>query len=159
MLAVSLKLNPPIQYSLIWLLIGLGLLLLIGIWYGVLFWLTRRKAPTTIATLQPLASPTDLEALKAKYLKLIDECYQSYVRKETNLRGLHRGLSMVVRYFVYEVNHFPAPRLTLSDLKRAQYPRLTNVIDDFYGKEFAMIEHGEPQQAVAAAKEMVQQWV
>lgn len=159
MLAAELKLNPPIQYSLIWLIIGLTLLLAIVAWYGALFWMTRRKEAETLADLKSLSPNNDLPALKAKYLKLIDECYRSYQQNQTTRRGLHRGLSMVVRYFVYEARHFPAPRLTLADLKRAPYPQLSKLIEQYYSSEFAAIEHGDPEAAVAAAKELIQQWV
>lgn len=157
--AASLKLNPPIQYSWIWLAIGLFLLLLIVTWYAVLFWLVRKRDIKTLAGLKPAPPPYDLNAIKAKYLQMIDECYANYQRGQTSKRGLHRGLSMVVRYFVYEVRHFPAPRLTLGDIKRAPYPHLSQVIEKYYANEFSQIEHGSPEQAVAVAKELVQQWV
>lgn len=153
------SLNPPVQYSLLWLIIGIALVLGILGWYGLLFWLTRRRKVNSLANQGLASSGSDLDRLKQKYLALIDECYQSYSKKQTSLRGLHRGLSMTVRYFVFEAKHFPAPRLTLSDLKRAPYPHLTKVITDLYAKEFARIEHGEPLEAVEAAKDMVRQWV
>lgn len=155
----KLTLNPPIQYSLIWLIIGICLVAGILAWYGFVFWLTRRRKVNTLANLGLTSSEFDLEKLKQKYLALIDDCYKSYTLQQTTLRGLHRGLSMTVRYFVYEARHFPAPRLTLSDLKRAPYPRLTKVITEYYSKEFALIEHGDPLESVAAAKDMVREWV
>lgn len=154
----KLELNPPIQYSVIWLIIGSCLLAMIVLWYGVLFWLTRKRKARTLAQLGPGSEVLDLEGLKQKYLKLIDDCYQSYVLGRTDLRGLHRGLSMSVRYFVYEARHFPAPRLTLSDLKHAPYPNLTKVIEEYYSKEFSQIEHGDAAHSVSVAKDMVQQW-
>jgi len=71
---------------------------------------------------------------------------------------LHWALSMNVRYFVYEAKHFPAPVLTLSDLKLAPYPALTNLIAEYYPEEFAAILHGEAEASVAAAKGFIQQW-
>lgn len=155
----ELTLNPPIQYSIIWLIIGLSLIGLILLWFGFAFWITRKRKANTLENLGPGAYQFDLDQLKLKYLKLIDECYQSYQQKHTSLRGLHRGLSMTVRYFVYEAKHFPAPRLTLSDLKRAPYPELTNVIGNYYDKEFALIEHGSPEESAEAAREMIRRWV
>lgn len=155
----NLELNPPIQYSLIWLLIGAFLLLCIVSWYAIMFLLTRRKAIKSLADLGPGVAGGDLEALKQKYLKLIDECYQRHQQKQTTLRRMHYELSMTVRYFVYETKHFPAPRLTLADIKRAPYPELAKLIEEYYDKEFAMIEHGEALRSVEAAKGLVQRWV
>lgn len=155
---VKVTLNPPLQYSLIWLLIGCGLALLVALWYGFIFWNTRAKKPKSLADLPLLAPGSDLASLQQKYLQLIDQCYQAYRLKRTNLRGLHRSLSITVRYFVYEASHFPAPLLTLGDLEKAPYPKLTKVVADYYDKEFSQIEHGDPQTAVRLAKELVTQW-
>jgi hypothetical protein len=156
--ADSVSLNPPIQYSIIWLIIGAVLLLLIAVWYGVLFWLTRHKPYASLANLKPAPPGFDLEKLKQKYLQLIDECYNAYKHDHATLRSLHKGLSMTVRYFVHEANHFPAPRLTLADLKRAPYPELSRVVEDYYAKEFAAVEHGNAEASVEAAKDMVRRW-
>ena len=151
-------LNPPIQYSKIWLIIGLCIFVTIPIWYGMLFWLTRRRPPKSFNRLRQLPVGADLDRLKAKYLKLIEEWYQRYRRQEIDSRVLHWALSMNVRYFVYEAKHFPAPVLTLSDLKLAHYPALTGLIAEYYPEEFGVILHGEAEASVTAAKGFIQQW-
>lgn len=156
---VADTLNPPIQYDRIWLIIGSLLMLSIPIWYGILYWMTRRKPVKTLEDLNHVPTGADLDRLKAKYLRLIEELYQSYQRSEITLRGLHRGLSMTVRYFVYEAKHFPAPTLTLSDLRRAPYPALTKLIAKYYPEEFALITHGTATESVEAAKGLVRQWL
>jgi len=151
-------LNPPIQYDLIWLIIGCFLAVLILSWYGFVFWLTRRKQLKSLASLKPLPAGLELDQLKAKYLRLIDECYQRHQRGEINLRTLHRDLSILARYFVFEARHFPAPILTLADLKLGPYPLLTRLIAAYYPEEFAAIGNGQAATAVEAAKGFVQQW-
>lgn len=156
--ANNLKLNPPIQYDLIWLIIGGCLVLLILIWYGVVFWLTRRKKLKSLDSLKHLPTGAELERLKTKYLLLIDELYRRFVANEITLRSLHRELSKTVRDFVYEAKGFPAPRLTLSDLRLAPYPRLTDLIANYYPEEFALIGKGDADASVAAAKGFIIQW-
>ncbi len=146
-------------YAVIWLIIGLILLVAIAAWYGAVFWLTRKKPVSSIADLKLLTSPLDLNALKAKYIKIVDEYYLQYEQHEVSRRALHRNLSIAVRYFVYEANHFPAPNLTLYDIRRAPYPNLTNLIRKYYVDEFAVIESGEPLLSAQAAKGVIQQWV
>jgi hypothetical protein len=128
-------------------------------WFGFAFWITRRRKIDSLETLGPASSDFDLDKIKQKYLRLIDECYQNYQHNDASLRGLHRGLSLTVRYFVYEAKHFPAPHLTLADLRRAPYPSLTKLITNYYVDEFAVIERGDPQASVEAAKDLVRQWV
>jgi hypothetical protein len=152
-------LNPPIQYDRIWFIIGLALVALIPIAYGVIIWLTRPKLIMSINDLRPIATGAELDRLKAKYLRLVERHHQSYLRKEIKLRELHRNLSMVVRYFVYEARHFPAPTMTLSDLKMTPYPALAELIELYYPEEFAVIRRGNAEGSVQAAKGFIQQWV
>ena len=155
---LEIPFNPPVQYSLIWLIIAGCLLTSVVMWYGFVVWHTRRKPLKSLDGLKVLTDEEKLRALKRKYLLLVNEGYEKYQRKQTSLRGLHRGLSMAVRYFVYEAAHFPAPRLTLADLERAPYPKLTRVIASYYRQEFATIESGDPTSAVQAARELIEQW-
>lgn len=158
MLVVAEALNPPIQYDRIWFIIGCLLLLTVPIWYGCLLWATRRKQMKSLATLAPIPIGAELDALKAKYLRIIEELYQAYQRKEISLRTLHGDLSMTVRYFVFEAKQFPAPTMTLSDLNLAPYPTLTKLIGEYYPEEFAKITHGAAPTSVDAAKGFVIQW-
>lgn len=151
-------LHPPIQYDLIWLIIGLSLLVSIPLWYGIVMWATRRRPINSIDNLKILPVGADLDRLKAKYLRLIDECYARFQKGEITLRYLHHDLSLLTRYFVFEAKHFPAPVLTLSDLKHGPYPKLTQLIAWYYPEEFAKIEHGDAPKSVGQAKEFVQQW-
>jgi hypothetical protein len=151
-------LNPPIQYNIIWFIIGSILVVVILLWYGLVYWLTRRKKIKSIDDLKHLPTGKELDRLKAKYLKIIEELYQRYLRKEIKLRQFHRELSMDVRAFVFEAKHFPAPILTLSDFKAAPYPTLTKLISDYYPEEFAAIESGDAASSVAAAKGFILQW-
>lgn len=155
----NLILNPPITYSLMWLLIGFAIILCIALWYGFVFWFTRKKQVKQITDLKPIADVNNIDGLKQKYIAIIEEHYREYERRSVSLRVLHNNLSMDVRMFVYEAQHFPAPKLTLSDLKKASFPRLTKIIEDYYGKEFSLVEHGDALSATSAAKDMVRQWV
>lgn len=156
--AASIPPHGPVQYSIIWLLIGLSILIATASWYAFVFWFSSRK-PSDLSGLSPVATSLDLNGLKTKYLQLIDLCYHSYERHEIDRRELHRNLSITVRYFVYEANNFPAPKLTLMDFKIAPYPNLTQLIGKYYVDEFAAIESGEPLMSVQAAKGVIQQWV
>ncbi len=150
-------LNPPIQYNWIWLLIGGILVLLIGIWYGFVFFHTRRRKLKSLDTLRILP-PMDLNQLKMKYLQLIQQAYQRHIAGELDLRALHQELSRLVRAFVHEGNFLPAPFLTLSDLKLSPYPSLTKLIEAYYPEEFAVMSTGNAQAATEAAKGVVTQW-
>lgn len=152
-------LNPPIQYDLIWLIIGGLVFLTIPLWYGLVLWMTRHKKVLSLDNLRQLPVGGEVEALKSRYLRLIDEAYRRYVSQEYKLRDLHQALSMIARTFVLEAKHFPAPYLTLSDLALAPYPTLTQLIKAYYPEEFALITHGNAEISVQQAKDFIIRWV
>ena len=90
---------------------------------------------------------------------MIDSSYGRYKAQQITLRQFHKELSITVRYFVYEVTYIPTQKMTLRDFVRLPYPKLTNLIGDYYEKEFSVIEHGNPETAAATAKELISQWV
>lgn len=152
-------LNPPIQYSISWLLIGIFLMFVIIIWYAFVFWHTRLKQSKTIATLKKHAPVVvDISKLKQKYLALIREEANKYREKQISPRTLHINLSKLCRFFIFEVKGFPAPTLTLSDLKRSDQKMLTALIETYYPNEFDSILHGQPEVSVKQAEDLITQW-
>lgn len=155
---VPIELNPPMQYSLIWLIIGTVIVVAIGVWYGYVLRATRRRPITGLDDLDLLAGK-DIENLKAKYLSMIDFSYTRYQRGEISVRELHHSLSMIVREFASKAGHFPATNLTLSELKFSSYPELATLIERYYPSEFDAIEHGDVQISVGAAKGLINRWL
>lgn len=158
MAATNLKLHPPIQYDLIWLIIGLCLLAIVLGWCTWMFWSTRRKPIKSLETLEILPEGAEFARLKAKYLKLIDDQAALYRAGKISVRQLQQELSRLVRMFVYEARHFPAPRLTLSDLMLATYPLLTKLIARLYPGEFAPTNSWDGEAAIESAKGYIRQW-
>lgn len=152
-------LNPPIQYNIIWLIIGLCIFALIPIWYLVVRWLTRRRPYKAYQNFSKLPEGKELELLKKKYLERIDEIYRLYAAKAITLRDLHYELSITLRYFVYEAKRVPAPIMTLSDLKVTSYPVLTQLVEYYYAEEFGVVGRGNATTSVQHAKGFITQWV
>jgi hypothetical protein len=152
-------LNPPIQYNGIWLIIGLCILVILPIWYLVLRWLTRRKKYKAYKNFSKMPEGAELELLKAKYLRLLDQIYQRYTNKAITLRELHRQLSITLRYFVYEAKRVPAPIMTLSDLQVIPYPVLAKLVAHYYAEEFGVIGRGDARSSIETAKGFITEWV
>jgi carbon starvation protein CstA len=153
------QLAPPVPYRPLWLIIGVTLLVAVVIWYGVVWYLTRRRKLHTIHTL-PLLHPAvvDLAKLKAKYLALISDIERQYQAGKINARTVHQVLSMTVRLFVFEARGLRAHLLTLSDLKKSDQTALVALIEAYYPPEFAELENGSAPDAIAGAKGLVSAW-
>src|SRR5579875_1059025 len=143
----SLRLNPPIQYSLIWLIIGLLIIGLVLMWLAIVFWLTRRR-PFQAAAISQIPTGEELARLKNKYLQIVDSIYDRYLKKEISKRQMHGELSMAIRYFVYEASHIRAPIMTLGDIEKTSYQTLSQLISDYYPKEFSKHLPGQDKVSV-----------
>lgn len=152
-------LHAPLAYPTRWLVVGIGLVLTLLMWILVILFVTRNKKPKTVGSLAAKqGTQVDISSLRIKYLKLIDEANQAYTSGALTARGLHLRLSNIVRGFVYEASGFPAPRLTLSDLKKSTQHELTQLIAQLYPEEFAQITGKDVANALEAARKLVRTW-
>ncbi|MBO4855113.1 hypothetical protein J5500_01745 [Candidatus Saccharibacteria bacterium] len=155
---VSKLMNGPFYYSFIWLIIGLLFLAIaIGI-IAVIFYITRRKEIKSLANLKPQAPKViDIEALKAKYLAMVDEAERLFKERKTKASVAHQQLSLIVRLFYYEALGFHADILTLTDLKKSRHEHLTQVIEEYYPDEFDGLEKGSVAQSAEKARELIKE--
>ncbi len=148
----------PITYSPIWTLIGL---LLLGIAIGIIIaiiYATRKKEVKTISTLKVHAPKVvDVNALRRKYLKMIDEAEERYKHRQVKASQCHQQLSLIVRLFFYEALGFHADVMTLNDLKKTNHKKLAELIDGFYPDEFDTLENGSVSSAAESARKIVRE--
>jgi hypothetical protein len=147
-----------INYSPIWLLIGLLLLVFaVGIVVGI-FYVTRRKKIKTISTLK-IKPPkvVDMNALCAKYIKMIDEAEESFKKRQIKASKCHQRISFAVRLFYFEAHGFHADIMTLTDLKKSKYDKLTKLVGDFYPNEFDTLEKGSVADAAERARAIIRE--
>ena len=153
------ELREWVDYDPLWLVIGCLLLSAIILWYGFVFYSTRRRSHHSLATLKPKPyTPPDLTDLKQKYQRLIDEIEQNHTAEKLSSRKAHQKLSHVLRMFVVEINGHRVDTLTLRDLEKTRYKTLAAAIKQFYIPEFTAVEQGSVAEAVALARKTVASW-
>ena len=142
------ELREWVDYDPLWLIIGCLLLSTIILWYGFVFYSTRRRSHRSLATLKPKPyTPPDLTDLK-----------QKYTTKELSSRKAHQQLSRALRMFVVEINGHRVDTLTLRDLEKTRYKTLAAAIKQFYIPEFTAVEQGSVAEAAALARKTVAAW-
>ena len=148
----------PISYSPIWFIIGLLLLILaIGVIAAILY-ATRKKEIKTISTLKVSAPKVvNMNVLRDKYLKMINEAEERYKRRQTKASQCHQQLSLIVRLFFYEALGFHADIMTLSDIKKSNYKKLAELVDGYYPDEFDTLEKGSVASAAEKARQIVRE--
>jgi len=148
---------PPVQYSPVWLMLGIGIFLLIAVGYFLIWFLTRKKE--TPAQPQPLQFVPQLTpTVRQRFLGFIEGVGARHAAGETSYVDAHHELSIIVRSFALEARGVRAPYMNLDELKATRHKPLADTIEEFYPGAFSGIE-GEPvAAAVERAKTLVSEW-
>lgn len=153
---IDAMISEPFYYSIWWLIAALVLLAAIAGVLGYIFYATRRKQVKKLSNLRKLEPHVvDMNMLREKYLRLIDEVDKKYNAGKLKSSVAHQELSMLVRLFYCEAMGFHAEVMTLSDLKRTNYTKLAKLINQYYPDEFDTLENGAVQQSIEHARDLV----
>lgn len=153
------KLMPLMDYDWIWLVLGIVAVVIVAGTVFTIFWATRRKPVKKISTL-PMLQPheVDVEALRVKYLAMVDEVARDFGERKVKSSEAHQKLSLIARFFVFEASGFRAQILTLADLKKAKRENLTSLIEVYYPPEFDGLEKGSVSAAADLARKLIGEW-
>lgn len=147
-----------ISYSPVWMMIGL---LLVGLAVGiivVILYITRKKEIKTISTLKITAPKVvNMNVLRDKYTKLINEAESRFKRNQIKASQCHQQISLIVRLFFYEAMGFHADIMTLNDLKKSNYKKLAEFVENHYPDEFDTLEKGSVAEAAEKARKIVRE--
>lgn len=145
----------PVGYSGWWLVLGIGLLAAIVLWYGWVFWSTRKSAGERRA--RPRVDARDA---RERSLAEIDEVAARADRHEISVREAHQRLSAIVRGYAGAVAPAPVPAVTMTraELDEHGLTDIAALVGDYYPKEFDRVETGDIGSALAAARALVSAW-
>ncbi len=157
MSGTSGSLYGPLFYNISWTIIGSLFILAAVAIVGAIFYVTRKKQVKSLSTLR-VEQPKilDMDALKKKYLGLIDQAERSYQDHRIKASVAHQHFSLIVRLFYGEALGFRADIMTLDDLKRSSYTQLIKTIEKLYPDEFDTLEKGSVKDAAANARQLVE---
>lgn len=172
----------PLQYSAWFPWAGLGLLVLVAVWYTFVLLGTRRPAarsatqtPAAQAPATPLAGTPDLVRLRDEYLRQIDAVAREAAAGTRSDRSAHQELSLLIRSFIRDASGVDAPRMTLAELRAAgqgphrqpgaqhfppenQFRAAADVVAGLYQGAFAAAPASAVPDAARAAREVVRSW-
>ena len=148
---------PPVQYLPWWGLIGFGMLVVVVAWYVYVFWSTRSRAPVAVPESQFAARPSP-EAVRARYVSLIEEARIAHDKGEADDRQTHHQLSLLLRSFVAEREGVRTLPMTLADLRETPLTPLTKAVEQLYPGAFSASHRGSVDQAIAEARRVVTTW-
>ncbi|MCU1407325.1 MAG: hypothetical protein JWQ43_3628 [Glaciihabitans sp.] len=147
---------PPVQYSPLWAILAVLLLVLVAAWLILVPVLTRARPVLTDAQARAAMAPV----IRARYVEAIDRIAYAHDREGMSSREAHQRLSALVRAYVHESSGYPASAMTLSELRQLGLPGLTGAVERFYPAEFgATSTNGGVAAAVEDARHVVMDWV
>lgn len=154
----SNEMYGPFYYNPIWAIIGVAFLLAAIAVIFMIYYVTRKKEIKSLKNIA-IKPPKiiDMNALKAKYLGMIDEVEKNFRARKVKSSVAHQQLSLIVRLFYYEALGFHADVLTLRDLKKSNYKSLTQTIEIYYPNEFDAIQRGSVADAATLARKLVEE--
>ena len=149
----------PWQYPLwvLWLVLGLLALMLVVAWYVWVHRFTARRLPPTERD-RLRERPVDPQEVQARYERLLDEVEGAWRDGRLGDRAVHARLSLLVRFHAHELAGVDAHVMTLEDLREARLPQLSGAVEQWYPPAFRPEHPGDPQQAIATARQVVRSW-
>jgi hypothetical protein len=145
-----------VQYSVLWTLLGLLLLLIVAGWYVFVFVSTRRRRQQVAG--DPLPMIPHGPQLQQTYLELVDEVHRAYADGTLDFREAHQRLSLVVREFAAQARGIRAQYMTLEDLRATQLAPLSATVGEIYPGAFSGAETGSFDAAADRARKLVREW-
>lgn len=156
MFDASMRMYGPLYYNVWWTVAGVVLVLSAVAMVVVILFVTRKKSVKSLATLK-IRQPkiVDMDALKQKYLRMVDQVEQNYANHMIKASVAHQRLSQIARLFYCEAVGFRADIMTLSDLKQSKYSALMKNIEKLYPDEFDTLEKGSVKNAADETRRLV----
>jgi hypothetical protein len=146
---------PPVQYSPLWLVLGVVVIALVIGWYVFVFLSTRPlPEPQRAGGVVPGLTPPMREA----YLARIDEVRERYGSGGIGFSDAHHELSALVRSFAAEARGIRARYMTLDDLRRTEHRQLAETVEALYPGAFSGELWGSIDDATDRASELVRSW-
>ena len=149
---------PPAQYSAIWNVIAIAIVVGAILLIVVIIRLTRTPPATPEATDLQWMPAVDRDEVRSRYLAMIDAAQSEYRERRMPARQLHQRMSSLVREFAFDIDGVRARTMTLTDLRATRNDSLGDVIARLYPGEFAAVDRGNPEESVELARRVVRSW-
>jgi hypothetical protein len=148
---------PPAQFSPIWFVIGVALLVIVVVYFVLVLVLTRRsRVQEDYVGLEGL--PMSPYAVRDTYLALIDDVVRAHGEGGLGAREAHQRLAVVVREFAAHSRGVRAPYMTLGDLRASRVGPLADTVEALYPGEFGPDDARGVVTAAERARRLVSEW-
>lgn len=151
----SVNLQDPFSYSIYIILIVA--VLAISIFVYLIIALLKKKLPIDEVQIKKV-EPKNVEYIKQNYIKRLNEIEYKLKNNKISIRSAYQSMSMLIRYFVYEVTNIKVQNYTLRDIEKLNMPILYELIQEYYAPEFAEHSLGNIQVSLERTRKVIEKW-
>jgi len=98
------------------------------------------------------------EEIRTKYYKEVDALEWQWRNENISNRQAYQELSVIVRKFVSELTGVKVLHYTLEELKKANMPKVCEVIEECYAPEFSPDKDGDIYCTMNKARTVIKEW-
>ena len=145
----------PNQYSVAWIILAVLCVLVIT----ALIWGTLRITRGIERRIAYRNRPSDVENLKAEFLRAVNDVADRHDAGELEARAGHHELTGVMRRFVKRTTGHDVTSQDLATLTADERTRAVGeLIADLYEPDFALASDAELGESVRRAREVIRRW-
>lgn len=153
----SVKLQSPLSYQLM-PLIALGIIITSLLLYFMICFVLKRLKATHNAPVICQRTPNQVANIKAKYLRELYKAETDFVNRQISMRNTYQKMSRIIRGFVHEMTGLRVNYFTLQDIRSLGIPALEELIEEYYGPEFAKYSSADVTASINKTKRIIEGW-
>ena len=155
---ISVDLEDPISYMLIWLLLGLvfiAAVIFLQIYFRKKFG-DALKRPKKIKIRKP--KPKTMQEIRMNYLGKLGGIEADLRSGKISIRQAYQNMSSCIRGFIFEATGIPVEKYTLSEIRKVNIPALTQLVEEYYEPEFARFTYADVNQSIYKTRKVLELW-
>lgn len=152
---ISVNLQEPFSYSIYPIIIVSALFVAVCVYLYIMKEVKQEEIENV--EIKPI-KPKSLNHIKHKYLKKIQVIETKLESGKITIRTAYQGLSLIIRYFVYEVTNIKVQNYTLKDIEKLKMPILSELIQEYYAPEFAEKSLGNIKSSLEKTRKVIEKW-
>lgn len=153
----SVKLQAPLSYHLIPLIAASIIVACLLLYFIICFVLKRLKAAQNAPVICQ-RTPNQIAHIKMKYLNELCKTETDFVNRQISMRSTYQKMSRIIRGFVHEMTGLRVNYFTLQDIRSLGIPALEELIEEYYGPEFAKYSSADVTASINKTKRIIEGW-
>jgi hypothetical protein len=117
-----------------------------------------KEKPKVVPPVIVKPAPKNIWTIKEKYQALINQLKQDVEQNKITNRKAYQKLSSIIRNFIFEMTQIKVQNYSLDEIKKANMPVLTSLVEEYYDPEFAKESNGNIVESIEKTRLVIDRW-